>query len=122
MKKRLDFVTNSSSSSFIIARKKELTEKEKEKILDFVLKNFFYPQEVISTQEELDEYARENWYYKGQLDSYYKEKYQKFKEAIDDGKVISHGHISREEADYDLMNLYQKIWEETDVDIISFDS
>ena len=40
MKTRSDFVTNSSSSSFIIARSEELTEKQKDAILDFVTKNF----------------------------------------------------------------------------------
>ena len=36
MKLRTDFVTNSSSSSFILARKGELTEKQKQAITRYV--------------------------------------------------------------------------------------
>lgn len=36
MKVRTDFVTNSSSSSFILARKGELTEKQKQVIIEYV--------------------------------------------------------------------------------------
>lgn len=39
MKVRMDFVTNSSSSSFILARTSKLNEKQKEEILKYVEKN-----------------------------------------------------------------------------------
>ena len=40
MKVRMDFVTNSSSSSFILARTSKLNEKQKEEILQYVEKTF----------------------------------------------------------------------------------
>ena len=39
-KYRVDYVTNSSSSSYIIARKAELSEEQKEEIVKFVEENF----------------------------------------------------------------------------------
>lgn len=57
MKIRTDFVTNSSSSSYVVARKGELTEKQKNLIIDYVIKECFREKLEISV-EEIDTYLK----------------------------------------------------------------
>ena len=55
MKVRTDFITNSSSSSFIVARKNELYDKQKAAIIQFVEENFL-GEKILSpesTEEEI---------------------------------------------------------------------
>ncbi|MBO6113892.1 MAG: hypothetical protein J6P57_02425 [Lachnospiraceae bacterium] len=57
MKIRTDFVTNSSSSSFLVAKKGDLNDIQKEQILNYVISECFGGK-INVTCEEIDNYLR----------------------------------------------------------------
>jgi uncharacterized protein YpuA (DUF1002 family) len=105
MKIRTDFVTNSSSSSFIIARKGELTEAQKDAIIKFVEKNFL-GEKILSPQssnEKIKE-AIEEIYLMDENESNVRDK-------LSNGFDIYSGNVDFEEAEYSLASIYQELWE-----------
>lgn len=125
------FVTNSSSSSFIIARKDELTDKQKDAIVDFVTREFLSGR-IKLTREKFAEmlkrheadsddegdYDRDDCY-----DDLDEEDIENIKTALNDGKSAYYGWVNFEDADYAYRSLFQRLWkavEESDPE--NFDS
>ena len=103
MKIRTDFVTNSSSSSFIIARNKEFSKQEEEIMLKHVQsllgKLVLSPE---STEEDI-----ENFFNRVYCDE--KEK-QKIIEELKKGNSIFAGSIDFECSEYVIKEIYQELW------------
>ena len=107
MKVRMDFVTNSSSSSFILARTSKLNEKQKEEILKYVEKTFLGESLLTpeSTEEEIQKVFQEDWQF---ID--YEERQKAVRKALKQGKTIYDGCVNYDRSEDEYASIFEEIW------------
>ena len=112
MKIRTDFVTNSSSSSFVLARKGELTEKQKNALVNYIIKNFLGEKilEPGASEEEFKEAYKEYYYYDIEEDDEDNGELNAARQALADGKSIYAGWVNFEGAGNDYADIFEDIW------------
>lgn len=105
MKVRMDFVSNSSSSSFVLARRGELSQKQKEAVIRYVEEQMLgKPLPPIREGEELDDYCdrAECWITCSE---------EELRKAQEEGMTLYGGIVNFEECSYSYSGIFQAIWD-----------
>lgn len=104
MKFRRDFVTNSSSSSFVVARKGKFSEKQKKAFLRHV-ESLMLGEVLLEPgagNEEIEKAIEDNCY------DYCK---KEILEALKKGETVYHGSVSFEPDSYGIADFLNELWE-----------
>lgn len=105
MKIRTDYVTNSSSSSFILARKEELSEAQKEAVLGYVARKML--GNAILTPSSSEEEIQKTF------DDFYisEENQAAIRQALADGKTVYRDCVNFECCEETQAELFERLWE-----------
>ena len=119
MKITTDYITNSSSANYVIARKGKLNKSQIKKLIECIESDFLGEMVLKhdATEEEIQNYLN---------DSYLTdEEEQMIRDELKEGKDIYEGMVSFEEAENDIAELYDDIWtsleDEDNINIIKGD-
>lgn len=103
-----DYVTNSSSANFILARRGKLSEKQIKNLVKCIESE--YLGKIVlkhnATEKEIKDFFNDNYISDDQEEA--------IRNELKEGKDIYEGYVSFEEAEYNIADMYDKIWSALD--------